>query len=382
MTVFKTFLKVLNKCKAPIIMYTVFLIGFGGFNMQTTDTSTSFTASKPDILIINNDVDYGITKGLIDYIEENSNIVDIENNEDAIADALFYRDINYLIEIPSNYRNDFLNGKNPAIYVKGTGDYEAAYAEMLINRYMRVANIYNDVISNENELVNKLSDTLSHKIEVEVTSKLDTNTLSKSTFYYNFASYSLLAGAIYVICLVLSSFQQEKIRKRIIISSMNYKKHNRILLLSNGLFAIGLWLLYVILSIILLGDIMFTLTGLIYIVNSLLFTFTALTIAFFISNLVNNKDAINGVVNVVALGSSFLCGAFVPAEWLPKSVLSAARVLPSYWYINTNDIVKTLEVINLDTLKPVIINMLVLILFSTIFIILSNIVSKRKRKIA
>ena len=40
MTVFKAFLKVLNKCKVPIILYTVLLIGFGGFNMQTSDNST------------------------------------------------------------------------------------------------------------------------------------------------------------------------------------------------------------------------------------------------------------------------------------------------------------------------------------------------------
>ena len=36
MTVFKTFLKILNKNKFIIILYTVFLIGFGGFNMQTS----------------------------------------------------------------------------------------------------------------------------------------------------------------------------------------------------------------------------------------------------------------------------------------------------------------------------------------------------------
>ena len=55
MIIFKTFLKVLNKCKAPIIMYTVFLIFFGGFNMKTSDNSINFVASKPDILIVNQD---------------------------------------------------------------------------------------------------------------------------------------------------------------------------------------------------------------------------------------------------------------------------------------------------------------------------------------
>ena len=70
MTVFKTFLKVLNKAKAPIIMYTVFLIFFAGFNMQTSENSTNFVASKPDILIINQDKEEGITENKYCYKEE------------------------------------------------------------------------------------------------------------------------------------------------------------------------------------------------------------------------------------------------------------------------------------------------------------------------
>ncbi len=62
MIVFKTFLKVLNKCKLTIIIYSVILIAFGGFNMQTSDTSTNFVESKPDILIINNDKENKITR--------------------------------------------------------------------------------------------------------------------------------------------------------------------------------------------------------------------------------------------------------------------------------------------------------------------------------
>ena len=42
MTVFKAFLKILNKNKFIVILYTVFLIGFGGFNMKTNDNNTTF----------------------------------------------------------------------------------------------------------------------------------------------------------------------------------------------------------------------------------------------------------------------------------------------------------------------------------------------------
>lgn len=379
MIVFKTFLKVLNKCKAPIIMYTIFLVFFGGFNLTTSDNSTNFTASKPDILIINNDVEEGITKNLINYLESNSNIVDIKNEEDRINDALFYRDVSYVIYIPSNYRNDFLAKKNPEIKIKKTNDYEASLANMMLERYIKIANIYNEISTSEEELINNIDETLNKNVKVSITSKLDKNGLEKATFYYNFTNYTLLAGSIYVICLILSSFREEKIRKRTIVSSMDYKKYNRNLLLSNSLFAFTLWLLYVVLSFILLGNVMFSMHGLVYIINSLIFTLCSLSLAFLIGNIVNNKDAINGIVNVIALGSSFLCGAFVPMEYLPNFVLNIAHILPSYWYIKSNELLKSIEIINLETIKPIIINIGIIVIFSIIFIVIINIVSKRRK---
>lgn len=381
MTIFKTFLKVLNKCKAPIIMYTVFLIFFGGFNIKTSDNSMSFVANKPDVLIVNEDSDNNITNNLINYIKNNANIVDVKDNEEARNDALFYRDVSYIIYIPQNYANDFLNDENPEIKIKSTGDYESSLAEMMLERYIKVANIYNETYSSEDEIISKINDTLSKETKTDITSKLDTEKIDKASFYYNFTNYCILAGCIYVICLILSSFKNENISKRTIVSSINYKEYNMKLLISNTLFSIVLWIFYVLLSFVLVGDIMFTAHGLIYIINSFIFTICAVTIAFLIGNVMKNKDAINGIVNVIALGSSFLCGAFVPAEILPDTVLKIAHILPSYWYINTNELVKTIEEFNFETLKPIIINMGVIIGFSVLFVIITNIVSNKKRKI-
>lgn len=382
MTVFKAFLKVLNKCKTPIIMYTVILIAFGGLNMQTSDSAASFVTSKPDVLIVNEDEDMGITHNLIQYIQDNCNIVSVKDDEEARNDALFYRDVSYIIYIPADYRNNFLDGKNPEIKIKSTGDGEASYAEMLLTRYLRVANIYEKTIDNEEKLIVKINEALDKEAPVEMTSHLDTGSISKASFYYNFLNYSILAGCVYVICLILSSFKNEKISKRTVISSMNYRKHNRILLASNFLFAIVLWLFYVAMSFILTGRVMCSGQGIIYIVNSFVFTICATTLAFLIGNLVKNKNAINGIINVVALGSSFLCGAFVPADWLPASVLSIAHFLPSYWYIQTNELVKTMETINYEAIKPAVFNMGMVLVFSVIFIILSNMISRKNRKIA
>lgn len=380
MIVFKTFFKILKKSIVPIIMYTVMLIIFGAFNMQTSEKQANFVADKPDLVIINNDKEEGITKGLIDYLKENCNIKDIVGQEE-LDDALFYRELNYIIYIPENFREDFLNGKAPKIEIKSTGDYQSSLAEMILKKYINIADTYRGIFE-ETDIIDKTKETLAKNAEIEVVTKLDTTSLEKSAFYYNFASYSLLAGCVYVISLILSSFKTEQINKRTAISSMNYKKYNLQLLIANGIFAILLWIFYIILSIVLLGDIMFTAHGAVYIINSLAFTLCALSIAFLIGTLVRNKEAINGIVNVVALGSSFLCGAFVPMEWLPDSVLSVAHALPTYWYIKTNEVVKTLETVNIETLKPLFINMGIVLAFTLAFIVITNIVASKKRKIA
>ena len=256
MTVFKTFWKILNKNKITVIIYTVMLLIFGASNMQTSENNMSFIASKPDVLIINYDEEKGITKDLIKYITANSNIIEIENDEEKINDALFYREVNYIIYIPKNYHKDFMEGKNPELEIKSAGDYGASFEEMILSRYIKVANIYQKNIQDEEELIAKINEILSKETQVEITSKLDTNALAKATFYYNFASYSILACLLLVISLILSSFHEEKIRKRIMVSSTNDRKHNRILLLSNGCYSLVLWLFYVIISFVILGDVM------------------------------------------------------------------------------------------------------------------------------
>ena len=63
-------------------------------------------------------------------------------------------------------------------------------------------------------MIKKVNETLSKQAETEITLKLDTNTISKATYYYNFASYSILACLLLIISLILSSFNEERIKKK------------------------------------------------------------------------------------------------------------------------------------------------------------------------
>lgn len=379
MIVFNAFFKVVKKYIGVIILYTVMLISFGSINYATNNEDMTFSNRLPDILIINNDEEVGLTKNLINYLKENANVLDIENDEEKINDAIFYREVNYVIYIPKNYRVDTLNKLNPTIDIKSANDYDSAYTSMLLTRYLNVQNTYLKYTNNENELINSINNNLSYKTNIEITSKLDTSKLTKISRFFNFASYSIMAVIIYIICLVISSFNKDVVKKRTIISSMNYKKYNKYILLSSFIYSSIIWILYVILSFIIIGSSMFSLRGLIYILNTFIFSFVALTLALLISNLIKSKGAISGIVNVIALGQAFLCGAFIPSEFLGENIIKYSKILPAYWYNNSNDLLSTIEVINIVNLKPILLNMIVLVIFAIIFIVINNIVSKHRQ---
>lgn len=380
MTVFKTFWKIVNKYKGTIILYTVMLISFGGINLASNDTTTTFTSTLPNIAIVNNDQKSVLTNNLISYLSENSKVVDIENDEEKINDALFYRDVSYVVYIPKNYTNDVLKGMNPTIDIKSTNDYTSSLEEMMLTDYLNLQNTYLKLTTDQAKLTNYINDTLKDKSEVVLTSKVDTKSFSKVSRYFNFASYSILAVVIFIITLVLTSFKEKTVNKRIVVSSMNYKKHNGLILKSSLVYALIVWVLFSLLAIILLGKSLLNIRGLLLILNTLIFTLQALTFALLISSLVNNKDAIGGIVNVVALGSAFLCGAFIPSIYLPEKVVSISHIFPAYYYNNSNDLVTSLEVINLTTLKPFITNIMMMLVFMLVFILLNNFVIKNKRK--
>lgn len=379
MTVFNTFWKVINKYKGTIILFTVMLVTFGAINTTSNNSTVDFTNSKPDIIIVNNSGNNDLTKNLISYLEKSTNVKDVKNTEEARNDALFYREVNYIIYIPKDYQKDVLSGKTPEIDIKTVGDYTSSLAEMLLTRYLKIQSIYAKNISTEQELITAINKNLSKTSEVTITSKVDTTKTSRVSRYFNFASYSAMFIIIFVICMVLSSFHTKTIKKRTIISSMNYKTHNKYLLRASFIYSIIVWLLFMLLGTILFSNIILSLRGLVYALNLFIFIFTSLTLALLLSTLIDNKDAVNGIVNVISLGSAFLCGAFIPTEWLPETVIKISRIFPTYWYVNSNDLLASLQTINMTSLNQVIINMIVMLVFALIFIIINNLVSKKKQ---
>jgi ABC-2 type transport system permease protein len=251
----------------------------------------------------------------------------------------------------------------------------------MLNKYLATAQSYTVLDLPADELAEKINKVLDNEIEVETLSKIDTTQFAKPTRYFNFANYAILACVITIICLIMGSFNRREIRRRNLVSAVEISKMNGALLRNSCLYSFGVWLLYVVIGYFLVGSKeLLNLRGVLYLANSLAFCICATTIAYLISRLISGRNATDAVMNIVALGSSFLCGCFVPAEYLPDFVLTFAHILPSYYYVAANDKIGTLQGLEFSDIRPVLINIVIILGFSVAFVIAANIISKAKQR--
>ncbi len=376
MTIFKTYWKIVKKNIGIIILYTVMLLVFGTMNLKANKNSFEYISSKPDIIIVNNSSGI-ITDNLISYLKTNANVKNITDEND-IDDAVFFRDANYVIYIPKEFENKIENGKEFNIDIKTNNSYDSYIASELLNKYLDVFSKYMNLYNDKILAIQKLDNTLNKKADVVIENKTSLNT--KTSLFYNFSSYSIMAIVIYIICLVLSSFNDEKISKRTSLSGMNYKTFNNYLYISSFTFTFIIFIVYLILSFLILKNSILNINGFLYSLNMFIFFIVSFTMAILISNLVKSKGAISGVVNVISLGSAFLCGAFIPVKYMPSFALKIAHIFPTFYFIDNNEYIASLQNFDKASYEFVLKNLIIMIIFVMIFLILNTLVTRFKRK--
>ena len=339
MTVFKGFLQVLLRNIAFVILFTTIMVVMGLTAFQTSPSSSGdFTASKPTVLVINRGNDTALTKSFNSYLAGQTTKADTGSSEREIDDALYYETLSYVVYLPSDFTETILKGEKPVVDIKTRASSESASAEVLVSRFLRLATGYGQYLTDEDELVKAVNSSLKLDSKVSLTSHLDQKTLHNVTALYNFGSYTLLAGGTYVITMILAAFSVVNIRKRTLVSPTRPIRIDLSLIAGCALIVAFLVALNVLLVRILLPGIADTGREGLYALNIAAFGLPVLAIGFFIAKITNNKEALGAIINVVALASAFLCGAFIPRELMPDAVVAIGKALPSFYYIDNNNV--------------------------------------------
>lgn len=386
MQVYKAYFKIIKKnigqLSIYLIIFLLFAIIFG--KVSTSPKDTDFESTKVNISIINKDENSKLISGLRDYLKENANIVDVGTSKEDLQDALFFREAEYIITIPKGFTKEILKG-NKDINIEKTvipNSTSEIYMDNLINRYLNTVKMYTSTIDNisQAKLVSNVNKDLSHTTDVNIkTYDNDYSNNASCANYYNFFAYSMFAILILGISLVMISFNNKDLKRRNLASSLSMKNMNIQMVFANITYAVVVWFVMIIASFIMFKNYMFTINGLLSLLNSFVFTLAALSISILISNLVTSRNALSAVVNVIALGSCFISGVFVPQQYLGDTVLSIAKFNPTYWYVKANDDIAILVNYSNENMRPIFMSMIIVLGFALAVYAVTLVVIKQKR---
>lgn len=377
MIVFSNYFKIVKKHLGIIILFSAISIGISIANTSYTNTD-NYTNVEPKVSIINHD-NSSITSSFIKYIKKNTKIIEIKNDKKSIQDALYTNKVDTVLIIPNNFEENLLLGNNPNIKIKKSAENYSEYIELLTNRYFKLVENYSKLGIPKKEIIKNVEQDLKKEVEVKISNKNKSN-IEKLAVYYSLENYAFLSIFIFIIGTIMCIFNKETIKKRNNISKINQRSLSNQLFLGHITLTLSIWLIYIIISIILYKDLMFSINGLLLALNSLCFAISVTSLAYLIGCLINNQNVISGIQNVVSLGLSFISGCFVPVELLDKNIVNFSKIFPSYWYIKGNyDIVK-LTTFNYNDILSIIKNYEIILIFGFLYFTISRIIVIKKTK--
>lgn len=382
MTVFKNYLKVAKTFLPTILIYSLIFFSIATMtSISGTHQGQSYEAEKSKIAVINHDNEIPFIQSFMTYIQDNAEYVEIEDSEAEMRDALFFRKVDYIMIIPEDFTDSFLKHQDIQIETMEVPDSSSAtYSKQLMNKYLNTAQFYLKGSINEKEIAQYVQKDLAVHSQVEMLNESLNSELSSARNFYNFANFTFLAIIIVVVSMVMISFHEEKIHRRHLISCLSYRNLNFQLLLGNVLTTMGIWLLYVFVSLGLYREAMMSNAGVLLILNSFVFIIFILVFSFFLSTLTHNREIISMVSTVFSLGTSFIAGAFVPQELLAPFVLNIAKFTPSYWFITNNNKIAQMSHYTVSELKPLFVHMGIILCFTVAFYFATQVVSRMKLK--
>ncbi len=382
MKVFNTYLKILKTLLPMMIMYCAIFLGITMLVNDDNKTSipSSFEESKTVVSIIDND-QTAITKAFTNYMKEHSKLIELEDKEDVLKDALFYRQVVYIIRFNEGFTKDLMeqNGINIEV-LKVPDAMESMHIENLTNNYFNIANIYIKAGFDENNTIKYTKDNLETNADIVLTKDNAKGNLEGAKYYYNFTYYILMALTVSIIGMLIAAFNNDKIRRRTICSPISQGRINFEVMLGNILVAAVLFTVFILGSLVFYKDVMISTHGLLFIINLACILLPIIATSLLIGNLVRDIEVQNAIQNVLALGTAFLCGVFVPQEFLGGTVLTFAKILPPYWFVLANEKIANITRFNMEHLQPVFMCMLIQIAFAIVIYLVMAFVQKRNRQ--
>lgn len=339
MTVFKGYMKIIKYNRWLIFMYLA--IFFGVIIMFQAaagqEGAGTYQAHSVKIALVG-DEESSFSKAFQAYLGRFHEVRTMEDDTASLQENLFYRNIEYIVRIPQNFYEACVKEGEKLSVTKVPGSYTAFYVDQQINSFLNNARVYYAAGFSEEETAQALEEMEAAQVEMH---NLNGNAgeMPKHAFYYRYLPYLYMAVLCYVMGNVLSAFRKGDLPRRMRACAVSARRQSMEGLLAASVMGVSLWGLSIAVSLIFYKESLLGSSGFVYLLmNSLLLLAMSLALSYFVGYMTKSSEALNGIVNVISLGMCFLCGVFVPLEYMSTGVKKAAQFLPIYWYEVVNDL--------------------------------------------
>ena len=381
MTVFKCYMKILKKNIGLISIYLVIFFSTAMILQASAKKEhlEDFEKTRINLAIADQD-DSTLSHALTEYLKTIHNVYRISAEPTVMQEELFYRNAEYIVQIPKDFYKTCIVDENPLSVTKVPGSYSSFYVDQQINAWLNSIRTYTAAGFSQKEAA---AAALEQSVS-EVTLYHDEETAVETpgyTYYFRYIPFLFLAVLCYSMGYILLAFRKEDIQKRMLASAISTRRQNLEGLLAMFTISLLLWLIAVVGAGVMYGKELLTSKVLgYYLLNTFLMLTIALSLAYLIGLFMKNINMLNGFSNIISLGICFLSGVFVPMNIMDKKVLRVAQFLPVYWYENVNETLSRYHVVSGKVAVDIWKSMGIEIMFTLALLALILAVSKYKRQ--
>lgn len=341
MTTYRAILQILKKNKGSlllgIIIMAVITLFYAG---QLTQDAEELTGAKIAVLSKDNSE---IEKGFVDYLAKQHTIVKLKDtSQKSLDDALYFGEVEYILEIPKNFSENLSNGKSVKLASKTRpATFSQSLVDTTINNYLNTYLTYRKQMPNldQTELLKQTEKTLSKNGEIHFDSSYhERKKQSVTGQIYNLLAYGMFMSIFSGYAVVNLAFNREVISRRNSCSPISRRKLSRKISIGNLLYSIFCWVIFLAFVLLVTRNSVDQVMGY-FVLNTIGFFAAIVSFSILVTSIMQNEDTIAGINNIFIMGSCFVGGVFVPSEFLPNAVNKIAAFTPTYWFAQNNELI-------------------------------------------
>ncbi len=334
MTVFKSVLISFQRNLRVILIYLfVFIaISFAMLGALNDKVDGQFERAKPTVLLIEQGAASEFNDQFVDFLSSIANI------DRSINDPLLARDLiegeSYamLIMIDEQAAANLSNGAPVLETYYNQSDSSATLMVAQLNSYFRYLSASQKFNGTADYAAVKRA--MASHVPVELRNKKSATNKEAVWFSYYMVNLAYIVIVLFTILLVLvlSEYNEPVVASRRRLAKLS-EFQQRLLMgsaCSANLIAIALLFFLIGLTLIKFNVPLEQIA--LHLLNLIVFATTVISFGMLLNTLNIKRNFAHGVSNVISLATSFVCGIFIPLEFLPSAVVAFAKFLPAYYY--------------------------------------------------